>query len=64
MTSVLSLHKVEFGYLGDLTLCRYSESRTMDTEWGDGTMEVKRSDSPWGKTAYVLKAAKVEAYQR
>ena len=38
--------------------------QTMDTVWVNGTMEVQRSDSPWGKTAYVLKALKVEAYQR
>ena len=38
--------------------------QTMDPVWVNGTMEVKRSDSPWGKTAYVLKALKVEAYQR
>lgn len=38
--------------------------QTMDTVWVNGTMEVQRSDSPWGKTAYVLKALKVETYQR
>ena len=36
--------------------------QTMDPIWVNGLMEVSRSDSPWGKTAYVLKALKVEAY--
>jgi hypothetical protein len=36
--------------------------RTMDAVWVNGSMEIDRSDSPWGKTAYVLKALKVEAY--
>ena len=36
--------------------------QTMDAVWVNGLMEVNRSDSPWGKTAYVLKALKVEAY--
>ena len=38
--------------------------RTMDAVWVNGTIEVDRSDSPWGKTAYVLKALKVVAYPR
>jgi hypothetical protein len=38
--------------------------RTMDAVWVNGSLEVERSDSPWGKTAYVLKALKVEAYTR
>lgn len=38
--------------------------QTMDAVWVNGTMDVTRSDSPWGKAAYVLKALKVEAYQR
>lgn len=36
---------------------------TMDGVWVYGSMSVARSDSPWGKTAYVLKAVKVKAYQ-
>jgi uncharacterized protein len=35
---------------------------TMDSVWVYGVMEVERTDSPWGKTTYVVKAAKVEAY--
>lgn len=38
--------------------------RTMDAVWVNGSLEVDRSDSPWGKSAYVLKALKVEAYPR
>ena len=37
---------------------------TMDAVWVNGSLEVDRSDSPWGKTAYLLKALKVEAYTR
>jgi hypothetical protein len=37
---------------------------SMDAVWVNGSLEVERSDSPWGKTAYVLKALKVEAYKR
>jgi hypothetical protein len=36
---------------------------SMDAVWVNGSMEIDRSDSPWGKTAYRLKAAKVEAYK-
>jgi len=38
--------------------------RTMDAVWVNGSMEIDRSDSPWGKTAYLLKALKVEAYSQ
>ena len=38
--------------------------RTMDAVWVNGSLEVDRTDSPWGKTAYLLKAIKVEAYPR
>lgn len=38
--------------------------RSMDAVWVNGSLDVERSDSPWGKTAYVLKALKVEAYTR
>ena len=37
--------------------------RTMDAVWVSGTMEVFRSDSPWGAVGYRLKAVKVEAYK-
>ncbi len=36
---------------------------SMDGVWVNGSLEVERSDSPWGKTAYLLKAVKVEAYK-
>lgn len=36
---------------------------SMDAVWVNGSMEIDRSDSPWGKTAYRLKAAKVREAQ-
>jgi hypothetical protein len=35
---------------------------SMSPVWVNGAMKIDRSDSPWGKAAYVLRAAKVEAY--
>jgi hypothetical protein len=35
---------------------------SMSPVWVKGAMKIDRSDSPWGKAAYVLRAAKVEAY--
>ena len=37
--------------------------RTMDAVWVNGTMEIFRSDSPWGAVGYRLKGVKVEAYK-
>ena len=35
---------------------------SMSPVWVNGTLKIDRSDSPWGKAAYVLRGAKVEAY--
>jgi hypothetical protein len=37
--------------------------RTMDAVWVSGTLEIFRSDSPWGGVGYRLKAVKVEPYK-
>jgi hypothetical protein len=37
---------------------------SMDGVWVNGSMQVARVDSPWGKTAYRLKGEKVELYNR
>lgn len=37
--------------------------RSMDPVWVQGTMELFRTDSPWGSVGYRLKAVKVEAYK-
>ena len=37
---------------------------SMSPVWVNGVMTIDRSDSPWGKAAYVLKATKVEAYRQ
>lgn len=37
---------------------------SMSPVWVNGTMKIDRTDSPWGKAAYLLKASKVEAYRQ
>ena len=37
--------------------------RTMDPVWVMGTMEIFRSDSPWGGVGYRLKGVKVETFK-